>query len=173
MTGPVDNVFHYQLYGSEQWRIDKKLSLFGMASRQKKISPVTRSITLVGIELQDGTASAVTISNNTLDIGAGDNGLGINGLNTIVGSNLISNNMISGGGRFGIEIKNPAGGVTVSGNTVNMVSASTDTRDRAAIAILRRSVLAGNVDVPNGVTITGNRRVGWTRSSTSEGLVLW
>ena len=122
-----------------------------------------------GIELQDGTASAVTISNNTLDIGTGDNGLGINGLNATIGSNLISNNMISGGGRFGIEIKNPAGGVTVSGNTVNMVSANADLRDRAGIAILRRSVLAGNVDVPNGVTISGNNVSGWTQSSSSEG----
>lgn len=125
--------------------------------------------TCCGIELQDGTASAVTISNNTLDIGLGDNGLGLTGLNTVVGNNLISNNIISGGGRFGIEIKNPAGGVTVSGNTVTMVSANTDMRDRAGIAILRRAVLPGNVDVPNGVSITGNNVSGWTQSSTSEG----
>ncbi|MBK7222631.1 MAG: right-handed parallel beta-helix repeat-containing protein [Saprospiraceae bacterium] len=122
-----------------------------------------------GIELQDGTASGVIISNSILDIGTGDNGLGLTGLNSTIGSNLISNNNISGGGRFGIEIKNPEGGVMVSGNTVNMVSANADLRDRAGIAILRRSVLVGNVDVPNGVTITGNNVSGWTQSSSSEG----
>ena len=50
-----------------------------------------------------------------------------------------------------------------------MISANADLRDRAGIAILRRSVLVGNVDVPNGVTITGNNVSGWTQSSTSEG----
>jgi len=94
-----------------------------------------------GIELQDGDASGVNISNNTIDIGSGDNAIGVVGLNTSVGPNTINNNGITGGGRFGIEIKNPAGGVTVSGNNVLLSSQNADLRDRAGIAILRRGVI--------------------------------
>ncbi len=122
-----------------------------------------------GIELQDGTASAVNISNNTIDIGSGDNAIGVVGLNTVVGANIINSNIITGGGRFGIEIKNPAGGVTVSGNQVTLSTQNADLRDRAGIAILRRGVLAGNVDVPNGVTITANTVTGYQQTTTSEG----
>jgi hypothetical protein len=122
-----------------------------------------------GIELQDGDASGVTISGNTIAIGSGDNALGLTGLNASVGANLINGNIISGGGRFGIEIKNPAGGVTVSNNMLDLVSQNTDLRDRAGIAILRRGVLGSNVDVPNGVTITGNTVNGYQQTSDSEG----
>lgn len=122
-----------------------------------------------GIELQDGDASAVTVSTNTITIGTGDNAIGLTGLNPSVGANLINGNIISGGGRFGIEIKNPAGGVTVSNNMLDLVSQNTDLRDRAGIAILRRGVLGSNVDVPNGVTITGNTVNGYQQTSDSEG----
>ncbi|MBK9630427.1 MAG: right-handed parallel beta-helix repeat-containing protein [Saprospiraceae bacterium] len=109
-----------------------------------------------GIELQDGDASGVTVSGNTVDIGGGDNAIGLTGLNFSVGANLVSNNIITGGGRFGIEIKNPSGGVTVSGNNVKLTTLNTDQRDRAGIAVFRRSVLYNNVDIPNGVTVSGN-----------------
>ncbi len=122
-----------------------------------------------GIELSDGNASGVNISNNTIDVGSGDNAIGVVGLNTSTGANTINNNTITGGGRFGIEIKNPAGGVTVSANSVTLSTQNSDVRDRAGIAILRRGVLSGNVDVPNGVTITGNTVTGYQQSSTSEG----
>ncbi|MBK8699358.1 MAG: right-handed parallel beta-helix repeat-containing protein [Saprospiraceae bacterium] len=122
-----------------------------------------------GIELQDGNASDVDISNNTLDIGSGDNALGITGLNPSVGPNTINNNTITGGGRYGIEIKNPAGSVTASGNMITLVSQNGDLRDRAGIAIMRRGVQAGNADVPNGVTLTGNTIDGYQQSSVSEG----
>ncbi len=122
-----------------------------------------------GIELQDGDASGVNISNNTIDIGGGDNAIGVVGLNTSVGSNTISNNGITGGGRYGIEIKNPAAGVTVSGNNVLLSTQNADLRDREGIAILRRGVSGSNVDVPNGVTITGNTITGYQQASTSEG----
>jgi hypothetical protein len=122
-----------------------------------------------GIELQDGNASGVTISGNTIDIGSGDNGLGLTGMNSSIGPNLIQNNIITGGGRYGIEIKNPAGGVTVNGNTVTLSTQNGDARDRAGIAIFRRGVTAGNADVPNGVTITGNTVSGYQQTSTSEG----
>ena len=46
-----------------------------------------------GIELQDGTASGVNISGNTLDQ-IGDNGIGITGLTSGSGGNIISNNTI-------------------------------------------------------------------------------
>jgi hypothetical protein len=122
-----------------------------------------------GIELQDGDASAVNISNNTIDISTGDNAIGVTGLNASTGANTINNNIITGGGRFGIEIKNPAGGVTVNSNNVTLTSQNTDVRDRAGIAILRRAVTGSNVDVPNGVSITGNTVDGYQQSSTSEG----
>jgi parallel beta-helix repeat protein len=125
-----------------------------------------------GIELQDGDASAVNISDNTIDIGGGDNAIGIVGLNPSVGSNTINNNTITGGGRYGIEIKNPAGDVTVDGNNVSLNTQNADLRDRGGIIIMRRGVLGSNVDVPNGVTITGNTVVGYVQSnggSSSEG----
>ncbi|MFZ1515029.1 MAG: HYR domain-containing protein [Saprospiraceae bacterium] len=109
-----------------------------------------------GIELQDGDASGVTVTGNTVDIGGGDNAIGLTGLNFSVGANLISNNTITGGGRFGIEIKNPSGGVTVSGNNVKLTTLNSDQRDRAGIAVFRRSVFYNNVDIPNGVTVSGN-----------------
>lgn len=122
-----------------------------------------------GIELQDGNASDVDISSNILDIGAGDNAIGVVGLNLSAGANTINNNTITGGGRYGIEIKNPAGGVTVNGNMITLNTQNSDVRDRAGIAILRRGVTSGNVDVPNGVTITNNMVSGYQQSSTSEG----
>ncbi|MFN8331524.1 MAG: hypothetical protein U0T81_09960 [Saprospiraceae bacterium] len=54
-----------------------------------------------GIELQDGDASGVSITDNVIDIGSGDdNAIGVVGLNSVVGSNVVSNNTITGGGRF-------------------------------------------------------------------------
>jgi hypothetical protein len=122
-----------------------------------------------GIELQDGDASGVTISGNYVDIGSGDNALGLTGLNPSIGLNVINNNTIIGGGRFGIEIKNPAGGVTVSNNSVSLTTINGETRDRAGIAVIRRGVLGNNADVPNGVTVTGNTVDGYTQASSSEG----
>ena len=104
-----------------------------------------------------------------LSICNGDNALGLTGFNASVGANLVSNNIITGGGRFGIEIKNPAGGVTLSGNQVTLSSQNADVRDRAGIAVLRRAKAYNNVDVPNGVTITGNTVDGYQQSSVSEG----
>ncbi len=122
-----------------------------------------------GIELSDGNASGVTITGNTIDIGDGDNAIGLVGLNNSVGANTISSNIITGGGRFGIEIKNPAGGVTLNANSVTLTTQNADMRDRAGIAIFTRGVTSGNVDVPNGVTITGNTVTGYQQASASEG----
>jgi hypothetical protein len=117
-----------------------------------------------GIELSDGDASAVTVSGNTIDIGNGDNAIGLIGLNSSVGPNVIDDNTITGGGRFGIEIKNPAGGVTVSNNDVTLTTVNSDRRDRAGIAVFRRGVLNNNVDVPNGVTVIGNTVTGYVQN---------
>jgi len=129
--------------------------------------------TCCGIELQDGTASNVVVSNNTIDVGTGDNAIGLLGLNNSVGNNLIQGNIITGGGRFGIEIKNPNGGVTVSGNTVSLTVQDANPRDRAGIAVFRRDFTPGNpqgyTDIPNGVTISGNMVSGYTQPSSEEG----
>ncbi|HMS68958.1 MAG TPA: hypothetical protein PKD18_12500, partial [Saprospiraceae bacterium] len=124
-----------------------------------------------GIELQDGTASAVNISGNTVDIGVGDNAIGLTSLNGLTGPNLIDGNTISGAGRFGIEIKNPAGSVTVSNNNVALSSPPNDSRDRAGIAVFRRGFLSdqGYVEIPNGVTISNNTVSNVQQSSASDG----
>ena len=122
-----------------------------------------------GIELQDGTASNVDIIGNTIDVGNGDNAIGLLGLNGTTGDNLIQGNIITGGGRFGIEIKNPNGMVTVNNNNVSLTTLNADLRDRAGIAVFRRDFTAGNpagyVDIPNGVSITNNTVTGYTQTS--------
>jgi hypothetical protein len=128
--------------------------------------------TCCGIELQDGSGSAVNISDNTIAIGGGDNAIGVVGLDGSVGSNTINNNVITGGGRYGIEIKNPGGDVLVDNNNVTLTIQNTDLRDRAGIAVMRRGVLGSNPDVPNGVTLTNNTVDGYTQTnaaSSSEG----
>lgn len=129
--------------------------------------------TCCGIELQDGTASNVDIIGNTIDIGSGDNAIGLLGLNGTTGDNLIQGNTITGGGRFGIEIKNPDGMVTVDNNNVTLTTLNSDLRDRAGIAVFRRDFTAGNpagyVDIPHGVSITNNTVTGYTQSSSDEG----
>lgn len=126
-----------------------------------------------GIELQDGTASNVDIIDNIIDVGDGDNAIGLLGLNGSTGANLIQGNTITGGGRFGIEIKNPDGMVTVNNNNVSLTTLNSDLRDRAGIAVFRRDFTAGNpqgyVDIPNGVSVTNNTVTGYTQSSSDEG----
>jgi hypothetical protein len=128
-----------------------------------------------GIELQDGTASGVTMTNNNVHDN-GDNGIGIVGLQG-PGENVVSNNTVQNNGRFGIEVKNPngsgaatgAGRVVIENNTVSRTVAIVDARDIAGIAVFRRGVLAGNVDVPYGAVVQNNNVSGYTQPSTSEG----
>ncbi len=130
-----------------------------------------------GIELQDGTASGVLIQNNT--ISGVDNAIGVVGLTSGAGPNIIEGNTITVvGGRFGIELKNPAGtgedndtadgSIIVRNNTVTLTS-TTDARDLAGISAYRRSVGPGNVDVPTGVVIKNNTVSGFVQPSTSTG----
>ncbi|HEX5626046.1 MAG TPA: right-handed parallel beta-helix repeat-containing protein, partial [Saprospiraceae bacterium] len=132
-----------------------------------------------GIELQDGSASAVTMSNNNVHDNW-DSGMSAVGLDGTTGSNTISNNTVTNNGRFGIEIKNPNGNgsnITVSGNTVSLTGSfaaarPSEERDLAGIAAFRRGVLGSNVDVPMGVSITGNTVSGYVQDnpmSVSEG----
>ena len=121
-----------------------------------------------GIELQNGSASGVTLSNNTV-YNNGDNGIGLVGLDGSVGSNTISGNILTDNGRFGIEIKNPNGSTTVSGNTVSRTVAPVSANDLAGIAVMRRALTDNNVDVPTGVTVTGNTVSGYTQTSNSDG----
>ncbi len=134
-----------------------------------------------GIELQDGTASGVTLTGNTI-IGNADSGMSAVGLMAGAGPNVIANNTLEDNGRFGIEIKNPDGTGTESGdgsivveNNAVSLAASTgmNIRDHAGIAVHRRGVLAGNVDVPTGVVVRSNTVAGYTQqnpsATTSEG----
>ncbi|MBK7408003.1 MAG: right-handed parallel beta-helix repeat-containing protein [Saprospirales bacterium] len=129
-----------------------------------------------GIELQDGTSTGVTMSNNDIHDN-GDNGIGIVGMEG-PGENVISGNTLNNNGRFGIEVKNPngsgaatgAGRIVVQNNTVSRTNPiGGELRDIAGIAVMRRGVLAGNVDVPIGVVVTGNTVSGYQQPSVSDG----
>jgi parallel beta-helix repeat protein len=120
-----------------------------------------------GIELQDGSASGVTLSNNNV-YNNGDNGIGLVGLDGSVGANTISGNTLTDNGRFGIEVKNPNGGTTLTGNTISRTVAPGDARDLAGIAVMRRGLTGSNVDVPTGVTVTNNTVSGYTQTQTSN-----
>jgi hypothetical protein len=128
-----------------------------------------------GIELQDGSASGVTITNNVIKDNA-DNGIGLVGLTGGNGANLISGNTVENNGRFGIEIKNPNGNGATSGdgsivvqnNTVTRNGSLADVRDWAGIAVFRRSVLSGNADFPKGVVVQNNTVTGATQPSSAE-----
>jgi len=129
-----------------------------------------------GIELQDGTATDVTMNNNNVH-NNGDNGIGAVGLMG-PGANLISNNTVTDNGRFGIEVKNAdgsgtssgPGSIVISNNTVSRtVPIGAEQRDLAGIAVFRRGVLPGNVDIPTGVQVLNNNVSGFQQPSTSDG----
>ncbi len=128
-----------------------------------------------GIELQDGSATGVTMNNNNVHDN-GDNGLSAVGLQG-PGANTVSNNTVSNNGRFGIEIKNPngsgaasgAGSIVISNNTVSRTVPIVDARDIAGIAVFRRGLTPGNVDVPYGVQVNNNSVAGYTQPSASDG----
>jgi hypothetical protein len=128
-----------------------------------------------GIELQDGTASGVTMTNNNVHDN-GDNGIGIVGMQG-PGENVVSGNTLLNNGRFGMEIKNPngtglatgAGRVVIENNNVSRTLPIVDVRDIVGIAVFRRGVLPGNVDVPYGAVVQNNIISGYVQTSTSDG----
>jgi nitrous oxidase accessory protein NosD len=124
-----------------------------------------------GIELQDGSSSAVNISDNYVHDNT-DNGIGLVGMDGTTGSNLVEDNTVENNGRFGIEIKNPNGNgsnVVVNSNDVSRTLAIGDARDIAGIAVFRRSVTGSNPDVPKGVSVTNNNVSGYVQPSNSDG----
>ncbi len=128
-----------------------------------------------GIELQDGSASGVTMNNNNVHDN-GDNGMSAVGLEG-PGVNVLSGNTIINNGRFGMEIKNPngsgansgAGSIVITNNIVSRTIPIVDARDIAGIAVFRRSVSGGNVDVPYGVQVNNNSVAGYTQPTSSDG----
>lgn len=128
-----------------------------------------------GIELQDGTASGVTMTGNT-SINNADSGMSAVGLTSGAGPNLIADNIITNNGRFGLEIKNPdgtgldsgEGSIVIENNTVSFDGPPTDDRDHAGIAVFRRGVLAGNVNIPTGVIVRNNSVTGYLQTSGSS-----
>ncbi len=178
-NGPIDNVLLNNL------DVSGHTNAFGAARGIVIWNGLKSNITITncevynnnccGIELQDGTASGVTMTGNNIHDN-GDNGIGVVGLQA-PGENLISGNTLLNNGRFGIEIKNPngsglatgAGRIVVENNNVSRNAAITDLRDIAGIAVFRRSVLVGNVDVPTGVVVKNNTVAGYVQPSNSEG----
>lgn len=178
-NGPVDNVMLNNL------DVSGHTNIFGAARGIVIWNGLKSNITITnsdvynnnccGIELQDGTATGVTMSNNNI-YNNGDNGIGIVGMEG-PGANLLSNNTLLNNGRFGIEVKNPngngapsgPGSIVVSGNNITRSAPIVDMRDIAGIAVMRRGVLPGNVDIPTGVVVSGNTVSGYTQSSNSEG----
>jgi hypothetical protein len=130
-----------------------------------------------GIELQDGTASGVTVTGNTVQ-NTGDSGMAFIQLTSGAGANLISGNTITNTGRFGMEIKLPNGtgqtsgdgSIVISNNTVTAGATAANLDDRAGIAVIRRGYCntCGETDTTTGVIVTGNTVSGWQPSTGSS-----
>jgi parallel beta-helix repeat protein len=128
---------------------------------------------LVGVDFNSGTADDIVIEGNVVRE-SGDSGITLaGGSNSIVRNNTVSNN-----GRFGIEVRNSGGPVSVVGNDVIGSLAPTATMasrwpaaqaqkdfDYAGIVVYRRgpSVTDAQVDQPAGSTIMDNRVRGYLR----------
>ncbi|MGV3586218.1 MAG: right-handed parallel beta-helix repeat-containing protein [Adhaeribacter sp.] len=133
---------------------------------------------LAGLELQDGTASGVIITNNIIQNNK-DSGMSLVGLSAGAGANLVTGNTLTNNGRFGIEVKLPAGNSqeTGDGSIVLMNNrvertlpiAATELRDLAGIAVYRRSWTAANADIPQGVVLKQNTVTGYRQPSASDG----
>jgi len=125
-----------------------------------------------GIELQDGSASGVTVTGNTVER-VGDSGMAFLQLTSGAGPNLIANNTITDTGRFGIEIKLPNGSgadngdgsIVVQGNIIDGAGAK-NLRDRAGISVQRRAYCAtcSETDITRGVVVRGNTVHGFRSS---------
>ena len=130
---------------------------------------------LVGIDINDGNVTSLTISGNTV-VGNADSGIGVLGAQG-PGANLVAGNTVTNNGRFGIEIKNAdgngsssgAGSVVVRDNTVSRTTGATDTRDYAGIAVFRRSPGALNPAQPDGVVVRANLVSGYDVGGTGDG----
>jgi uncharacterized repeat protein (TIGR01451 family) len=128
-----------------------------------------------GIELQDGTASGVTVTGNQVT-NVGDSGMAFMQLTSGAGPNLIANNTITNTGRFGIELKLPDGNglddgsdgsIVVRDNTIDGAGAK-NLRDRAGIGVQRRAycTTCGENDVTRGVVVRNNTVRGFRTTTT-------
>ncbi|KAA5548286.1 right-handed parallel beta-helix repeat-containing protein [Adhaeribacter rhizoryzae] len=133
---------------------------------------------LAGLELQDGTASGITITDNIIQNNK-DSGMSLVGLSAGAGANLITGNTLTNNGRFGIEVKLPAGNgqetgdgsILLMNNRVErtLPIAATELRDLAGIAVYRRNWTAANLDIPQGVVLKQNTVLGYRQASASDG----
>ncbi|WP_113664136.1 T9SS type A sorting domain-containing protein [Pedobacter nanyangensis] len=124
---------------------------------------------LVGIDFAESAyTNGIKVMENTVSSN-GDSGIGMwLGKNDLSSApTFISKNMITlaNNSRFGIEVKNVlasgansgGGSVVISQNTITQTGVPTDTRDFAAIAVLRRKDIYASInDQPFGAYITGN-----------------
>ncbi len=131
-----------------------------------------------GIELQDGTATGMTVTDNVIT-NTVDSGMGFVQLTS--GSqhdrpNTIARNQISSTGRFGIGLVIPNGSgaasgdgaIVVEGNVIVASASATNPRDRAGIAVIRRSFSPAypfEVDATRGVIVRNNNVSGFTNAN--------
>jgi len=137
---------------------------------------------LVGIDFAESAyTSGIKVMENTVNSN-GDSGIGmwlgrndLTSAQTFISKNTIT---LANNSRFGIEIKNVLasgansgnGAVVVNENTITQVGTQTDTRDFAAIAVLRRKDIYANInDQPFGAYITGNIISNIKGSALTEG----
>ncbi|HEY1012818.1 MAG TPA: right-handed parallel beta-helix repeat-containing protein, partial [Herpetosiphonaceae bacterium] len=119
---------------------------------------------LVGVDISDGSVTGLSLTGNTVR-GNGDAGLSVLGAQGPA-ANLVADNTVTDNGRFGIEVKNPRGQLTVRGNAVARTIPATDARDSAGIAVIRRGPGSLNADQPGPVVIADNTVSGYRRMAT-------
>jgi len=122
---------------------------------------------IAGIDINLGAVDGLTITDNIVQ-NNGDSGIGVYAPT----SAWVYSNTVTDNGRFGIEIKNPAGDGTLNGpnhvvvmsNTVSRNVVATDGRDHGGIVIIRRDVLGAAPAQPSGVVIVDNTVSGYERA---------
>lgn len=181
LGGPINNVWIDSVRATNHTNVNgaaRGIVIWDALKTNIKIeNSIVSNNNCCGIELQDGTASGVIIRNNT--ISGVDNAIGVVGLQAGAGANIIEGNQITiAGGRFGIEIKNPNGtgvdndtanGAIIVRNNVVTLTSTTDNRDLAGIAVMRRGWQPGNANIPTGVVVKGNTVSGFVQPSNSTG----
>ena len=137
---------------------------------------------LVGIDFAGSAyTNGIKVMNNTVNSN-GDSGIGmwlgkndLTSAQTLISANTIT---LANNARFGIEVKNVlasgansgSGAVLVNGNTITQLGTPTNSRDFAAIAVLRRKDGYTDInDQPFGVYIWNNTISNIKGSAAAEG----
>ncbi|GAB3993635.1 hypothetical protein GCM10028807_29400 [Spirosoma daeguense] len=133
---------------------------------------------LSGIDINEGTATGLTITGNTMS-GNADGGLSVLGAIATGGANLISGNTINNSGRYGMEVKSSIGTGAASGpgslvienNTIAGATNLAGTRDVAGISVTRRAaaVSVNNQETPKGTIVRNNTVSGFVQPNDGEG----